>query len=308
MLDVAQHSLLPQPDAVVSWAGLPTALRGGSLSAVRSRSGAGRRDEAAWGDPSMPASVPERLRKATEFYDSGMWNHVVRVGHYSRVIAVTMGMPKGFWQTLFLAAPLHDIGKMGIPQSILLKPGPLSDDEWRVMQRHCEMGTDILRQFAAWLPSAGSASADFALSEEDLQRRRSVLEMAAVVALTHHERWDGGGYPQRLAGDAIPIESRIVAIADVFDALTSDRPYRNARPEEEALSIIDATVGSHFDPYVHAVFVRSLPAIRAIRSRFADEADAGCSEDLPVMPWDGLTGNSALGDGWGNPSYSGTTR
>jgi putative two-component system response regulator len=106
--------------------------------------------------------------------------------------------------------------------------------------------------------------------KDALDGQDPVLEMAASIALTHHEKWDGSGYPQGLAGESIPLESRIVAIADVFDALTSNRPYRPARPEEEALTIIETTAGHHFDPKVYAAFVKSLPEIRAIRSRFAD--------------------------------------
>ena len=107
--------------------------------------------------------------------------------------------------------------------------------------------------------------------KETSASRDPVLEMAATIAISHHEKWDGGGYPRGLLGEAIPLESRIVAVADVFDALTSNRPYRPARPEEEALTIMAATVGSHFDPRVHAAFVRSLPEIRAAAARFADD-------------------------------------
>jgi putative two-component system response regulator len=106
--------------------------------------------------------------------------------------------------------------------------------------------------------------------KEAMENRDPVLDMAASIALTHHEKWDGSGYPQGLAGEAIPLESRIVAVADVFDALTSNRPYRPARPEEEAMTIIEATVSSHFDPRVHTAFLRSLPEIRALRARFND--------------------------------------
>jgi putative two-component system response regulator len=106
--------------------------------------------------------------------------------------------------------------------------------------------------------------------KETLENRDPVLEMAATIALSHHEKWDGGGYPRGLSGEAIPLESRIVAVADVFDALTSNRPYRPARPEDEALTIMASTVGSHFDPRVHAAFVRCLPEIRATAARFTD--------------------------------------
>ena len=217
-------------------------------------------------------SVVCRLGMAAEFRDEDTGNHVIRVGCYSRAIAAAMGMPRSFLEMLLLAAPLHDIGKIGIPDSVLLKPGPLTDEEWAVMQRHCEIGECILReQSKVVVPLFDWYAVEPPAMKETLENRDPVLEMAASIALTHHEKWDGGGYPRGLQGEAIPLESRIVAVADVFDALTSNRPYRPARPEEEALTIMEATVGSHFDPRVHAAFFRSLPEIRAIRARFADD-------------------------------------
>jgi putative two-component system response regulator len=212
-----------------------------------------------------------RLGMAAEFRDEDTGNHVIRVGCYSRAVAAAMGMPRSFLEMLLLAAPLHDIGKIGIPDSVLLKPGPLSDEEWVIMQRHCEIGESILRQQSkAMVPLFDWYSVEPPAMRDVLENRDPVLEMAATVALSHHEKWDGSGYPRGLAGEAIPLESRIVAVADVFDALTSNRPYRPARPEEEALTIMDATVGAHFDPRVHAAFSRSLSEIHAIRDRFAD--------------------------------------
>ena len=216
-------------------------------------------------------SVVCRLGMAAEFRDEDTGNHVIRVGCYSRAVAAAMGMPRSFLEMLLLAAPLHDIGKIGIPDSVLLKPGPLDDEEWTVMQRHCEIGECILReQSKAVVPLFDWYSVELQSMKDAWENHDPVLDMAASVALTHHEKWDGGGYPQGLSGEAIPLESRIVAIADVFDALISNRPYRPARPEDEALTIIEATVGSHFDPRVHAAFLRSLPEIRAIRTRFDD--------------------------------------
>jgi putative two-component system response regulator len=219
-------------------------------------------------------SVVCKLGMAAEFRDEDTRNHVIRVGCYSRVIAAAMGMPQSFLETLLLAAPLHDIGKIGIPDDVLLKPGPLDDDEWAVMQRHCEIGERILReQSKALVPLFDWYAVEPTSVKEAVQTHDPVMEMAATIALTHHEKWDGSGYPLKLVGEAIPIESRIVAIADVFDALTSNRPYRAARPEEEALTIIEATVGSHFDPRVYAAFITSLPEIRAIRTRFNDNVE-----------------------------------
>ncbi len=217
-------------------------------------------------------SVVCRLGMAAEFRDEDTGNHVIRVGCFSRAVAAAMGMPRSFLEMLLLAAPLHDIGKIGIPDSVLLKPGPLSDDEWTIMEQHCEIGDRILReQSKAVIPLFDWYAVEPHSMKEATENRDPVLDMAASVALTHHEKWDGSGYPQGLAGEAIPLESRIVAIADVFDALTSNRPYRLARPEEEAMTIIETTVGSHFDPRVYAAFLRSLPEIRAVRTRFNDD-------------------------------------
>lgn len=220
-----------------------------------------------------------QLGMAGEFRDEETGNHVIRVGSFSRAVAAAMGMPRSFLEMLLLAAPLHDIGKIGVPDSVLLKPGPLDDEEWAIMQRHCEMGHSILtEQSKSVVPLLDWYAVEPRSMKEAAENGDPVLEMAASIALTHHEKWDGSGYPQGLAGEAIPIESRIVAIADVFDALTSNRPYRLARPEDEALTIIDATVGSHFDPRVYAAFQRALPEIREIRARFDD------SEAISAQP------------------------
>ncbi|MBN1394598.1 MAG: response regulator [Pirellulales bacterium] len=217
-------------------------------------------------------SIICRLGMAAEFRDEDTGNHVIRVGCYSRAIATELGMPRPFLEMLLLAAPLHDIGKIGIPDSVLLKPGPLDDDEWIVMKRHCEIGECILRdQSKVVVPLIDWYSTKQSTLKNVLDNRDPVLDMAATIALTHHEKWGGGGYPRGLAGEAIPLESRIVAAADMFDALTSNRPYRPARPEEEALSIMENTVGSHLDPKVYDAFIRALPEIRAIRDRFSDD-------------------------------------
>jgi putative two-component system response regulator len=216
-------------------------------------------------------SVVCRLGMAAEFRDEDTGNHVIRVGCYSRAIGAALQMPPPFLEMLLLAAPLHDIGKIGIPDSVLLKPGPLSDEEWGIMQRHCEIGECILReQSKVMIPMLDWYAVEFAAENGAMRNHDPVLEMAATVALSHHEKWDGSGYPRGLSGENIPLESRIVSVADVFDALTSNRPYRPARPEDEALTIMDSTVGTHFDPRVYAAFTESLPEIRSIRDRFAD--------------------------------------
>ena len=217
-----------------------------------------------------------RLGKAAEHRDDATGNHVIRVGCTSRVIAETMGMERDFVETLFLAAPLHDIGKIGIPDAVLLKRGPLSFEEWAVMKQHCRIGERILREdcrvktaFWNWR-GAGVESPD---TESDGSRDNPVLDMGASIALTHHEKWDGTGYPQGLSGEAIPLASCIVALADVFDAMTSKRPYKDPYAEDRALEIIRDGVGTHFAPDVYVAFMDALPEIQSIRERFADSED-----------------------------------
>lgn len=209
-----------------------------------------------------------RLAKAAEFRDEDTGNHVIRVGCYSRHIGEAMNLREDWVENLFLAAPLHDIGKIGIPDSILLKPGPLTPEEWETMKRHCLIGKRILEDdakttatFRAWkhAPALGVG--------EDTN---PVLKLAASIAWSHHEKFDGTGYPLGLSGDSIPWASRIVALADVFDALTSVRPYKPAIEEEEALRIIRGQVGKHFDPRVHEAFESVLDQIRDVRLALAD--------------------------------------
>jgi len=211
-----------------------------------------------------------RLGKAAEHRDTETGNHVIRVGCYSRVIAEALGKNRGFVETLFLAAPLHDIGKIGIPDTILLRRGPLSRGQRAKMQQHCEIGARILREdsrirlaFEAWRGVDSRSAMQF--------HHNPFLETAASIALTHHEKWDGSGYPQGLAGEQIPQESRIVAVSDVFDAVTSKRPYKGPCSEEQALQLIRDSAGSHFDPETCSAFLDTLPEIRAIRRQFADE-------------------------------------
>lgn len=209
-----------------------------------------------------------RLARAAEARDEETGNHVLRVGCFSHAIARALGQKDEFCQRLLLAAPLHDIGKIGIPDRILQKAGPLSPGERAVMEQHCVIGERILReQSAAGLPIVADLSAEGPLFESPSD---PLLETAATVALMHHEKWDGCGYPLNLAGDQIPLEARVVAVADVFDALCSCRPYRHAWTEEQALQYMRAQSGGHFDPAVLAAFFRALPEIRAIRQSFED--------------------------------------
>jgi len=194
-------------------------------------------------------AIIRRLGRAAEYKDNETGLHVIRMSHYAAIIGRAIGMDDRNVELLLNAAPMHDVGKIGIPDSILQKPGKLTPEEWEVMRTHAQIGADII----------GDASGS------------ELLEMARVVALTHHEKWDGSGYPQGLAGEDIPQVGRIVAIADVFDALTSVRPYKPAWPVERALALLRDSQGSHFDPNLIPVFLDSMPEILAIRGRYAEE-------------------------------------
>ena len=160
--------------------------------------------------------IIRRLGRAAEFKDNETGNHVLRMSHYARLIALAHGLGEESAGIIFNTAPMHDIGKIGIPDAILLKPGKLDAAEWEVMYQHPIMGAEIIGK-----------------------HDNELLETARIIALTHHEKFDGSGYPQGLTGEAIPLEGRIVAIADVFDALVSVRPYKPALPLETALQYFD---------------------------------------------------------------------
>lgn len=189
------------------------------------------------------------LGRAAEYRDNETGLHVVRMSHYARILALAAGFSAGYADELFNAAPMHDIGKIGIPDAVLLKPDKLSEDEWAIMRSHVLMGAEIL-------------------GEHDTP----LLQLARSIALFHHEKYDGSGYPHRLAGDAIPIEARIVAIADVFDALTSIRPYKKAWPVDQAVALLLSEKGRHFDPELVELFVAQLPAVLEIKARYAEDA------------------------------------
>lgn len=176
-----------------------------------------------------------RLSMAVEFRDEDTGAHIERIGRLSTLLAEQIGMDQDFCEQLSHAAPLHDVGKVAIPDAILLKPGPLTPEERAIVETHAEEGHRLLR---------GSSS--------------SILELATTIALSHQEKWDGTGYPRGLTGEAIPIEGRIVAIADVFDALTSDRVYRKAFPVEEAVQMMREQRGRHFDPVLLDAFMEVL--------------------------------------------------
>lgn len=208
-----------------------------------------------------------RLANAAEHRDSEMGNHVVRVGRFSHTVACTLGLDTIQKESILLTAPLHDIGKIGVPDYILRKPGPLTTEERAIMQRHCVIGEQILRspvKAASSLLDGQEFSIDWGDAKDPF------LDMAATIAVTHHEKWDGSGYPRGLAGLQIPLESRIVAICDVFDALISRRPYKDAFTEERSLQMLKADTGSHFDPAVSEAFMESLSRIRAIITQYRD--------------------------------------
>ena len=191
--------------------------------------------------------ILHRLGSAGEYRDNETGLHVVRVCNYSRIIARALGLPDGEAELLHNVAALHDTGKIGIPDRILFKPGKLDNDEWKVMRTHSEIGYNIIGT-----------------------HQNSLLRAAATVAMTHHERWDGFGYPQRLKGSAIPLFGRIVAVADVFDALTSERPYKKAWPVAAAVEEIVRCRGAHFDPQLVDVFLQKVPEVTAICHEFSD--------------------------------------
>jgi two-component system, response regulator RpfG len=188
-----------------------------------------------------------RLARAGEFRDEETGYHLIRMSRYSRLIANSLGLGQDEAETVELAAPLHDIGKIGIPDGILLKPAKLDEGEWDVMRRHPVIGHEILK---------GSAS--------------KYVRMGALIALGHHEKYDGSGYPNGLVGDHIPLCARIVAIADVYDALTSVRPYKSAWASERAFEYVAAQAGKHFDPRLARAFAGMQKEVLHIQNEWRD--------------------------------------
>ena len=188
------------------------------------------------------------------------------MGEIAAVLAQALGMDQILCDNLRDCAPLHDIGKIGIPDQVLLKPGKLDPEEWKIMQRHCMYGCEILGPLA----SKEEAHRNCESWQEGSGEDNELLDLARILALLHHERWDGKGYPFGLAGEDIPIEARIVALVDTYDALASERPYKPAFPEEKCLDIIRNESGTHFDPAVVRVFLDNIDDIRAIRQKWQD--------------------------------------
>lgn len=191
--------------------------------------------------------VVRRLGRAAEYRDNETGLHIIRMSRFSEVLARGLGWSASDSELMLHASPMHDIGKIGIPDSILLKPGKFEHDEWEIMKTHALIGYDILND-----------------GNSDL------MCLASEIALSHHEKWDGTGYPNRLSGNEIPQSGRIVAVADVFDALTSPRPYKKAWSIEDAVTYICENAGSHFDPEVVEQFKKSLPEFLIIRDQYIE--------------------------------------
>ncbi|QPJ64781.1 MAG: response regulator [Candidatus Nitrohelix vancouverensis] len=191
--------------------------------------------------------IIRKLGRAAEYRDNETGMHVVRMSHFSASLAKHMGFDEAHCELILNASPMHDIGKIGIPDGILLHPGKLESEKWEKMKTHTEIGGLILD---------GS--------------QHELLQLAQKIALSHHEKWDGSGYPEGLKGEDIPIEVRIISICDVFDALTSERPYKKAWPVEEALDFIKGQRELHFDPEVVDRFLEVMPEILEIKDKFRD--------------------------------------
>ncbi len=209
------------------------------------------------------------LGKSAEYRDNETGRHVIRVGKTCSLLARAMGLNSSLAKTFSEAAPLHDIGKIGISDTILLKPGKLSAEEWHIMKKHCEIGCDILRHYSS---AKEHEKVDFAeiISMADDIGELTLLEMAMVIALCHHERWDGQGYPCNLSGTRIPLIARIVAVVDVYDALGSERPYKKSLPEDVCQKILLEGRGSHFDPEIIDMFFANIGEILAIKKEWMD--------------------------------------
>ena len=191
--------------------------------------------------------IIRRLGRAAEFRDNETGLHVTRMSHYSRLIAQSYCSDQAWIDLIYNAAPMHDVGKIGVPDGILLKPGQLTAEEWQIMRKHPEIGANIL----------GDAAND-------------VMIMSRDIAHSHHEKWDGSGYPRGLSGPDIPIAARVIAIADVFDALTTERPYKKAWTVQDAVTFMSQQADSHFDARLLECFHRCLPDILEIRDQYAE--------------------------------------
>ncbi len=194
--------------------------------------------------------VIQRLGCAAEYKDNETGLHVIRMSWYSKFLAEQIQANEDWVELLYNAAPMHDIGKIAIPDRVLLKPGKLDQEEWTIMQTHVSCGVEIL----------GEHNSD-------------LMIMAREIAQYHHEKFDGNGYPNGISGENIPLSARIVAIADVFDALTSVRPYKEAWPVEKAVALLEEEAGKHFDPALVPEFIKCLPKVLEIKDKYMDTFD-----------------------------------
>jgi putative two-component system response regulator len=191
--------------------------------------------------------IIRRLGRAAEYKDNETGLHVIRMSKYSQKIALSYGLNDDEAELILNAAPMHDVGKIGVPDKILLKPAKLDEDEWKIIKKHCNYGAQIIGEHSSIL-----------------------LQTAHTAALTHHEKWNGKGYPKKLANEEIPLIGRILTIADVFDALTSKRPYKEAWKVDDALDLIKKEKGEHFDPKLVEAFMKIIPEIIEIKNQYAE--------------------------------------
>lgn len=204
------------------------------------------------------------LACAAEYRDQETGNHVLRVGRYCGIIARELGCSEADAELIEQAAILHDAGKLAISDAILRKPGKLTEDEFAMMKQHCLYGERILKA------QPSEQNQPFHQRNPKISIRSPILRMAAVIARTHHERWDGTGYPDNLSGDKIPVAGRITAVADVFDALSSKRCYKEAMPIEKCLRILVEERGKHFDPRVVDAFLARIEDVLAVAKELSD--------------------------------------
>lgn len=188
-----------------------------------------------------------RLARAADFRDNETGMHIFRMSNYSAILGKAAGLNEQECRSLLHASTMHDVGKIGIPDAILLKPGKLTSDEFQTMKEHCEIGKKLLSDINS-----------------------NVVNMAASIAVSHHEKWNGRGYPYGLKGEEIPLEGRIAGIVDVFDALVSERPYKKPWSVEDAVALLIEEKGEHFDARLVDLFVDNLPEVLAVREKFED--------------------------------------
>lgn len=210
------------------------------------------------------------LARAAEYRDDETGQHVLRVGKYARLVAEALGMAGEELDTLEQAAQLHDVGKIGIPDAVLLKPGKLTEQEFQLMQKHCGYGKHILQCWTSEEEQIFKSHANIGAKILELGHS-PILAVAVRIALTHHEWWNGAGYPLGLQGEDIPLEGRVTAVADVFDALSTKRCYKEAFPLEKCFQIMEEERGTHFDPTVLDAFFKRRGEIVDVQLRYADE-------------------------------------